>query len=160
LSLRVCSPCVGSRPPCAKAVSLTTSTVGLRLSSLAMRPPGRYSAARAWMQPSQLRMASSRGMPNSSAASMKAPGVTYLQQANTHRGTTRLNTCLGGRPACQLSPALLLAFGSPLGGPTVLLVATGRVLAAPFSPLLLRTSALLQLHLRRCMCVVTLAVAR
>jgi hypothetical protein len=61
-------------------VSFTTSTVGLRASSRAMRPPGRYSAARAWMQPSQLRMATSRGIPNSCAASMNAPGVTYLQQ--------------------------------------------------------------------------------
>lgn len=38
------------------------------------------------MQPSQLRIATSRGMPNSSAASMKAPGVTYLTagQHNQH----------------------------------------------------------------------------
>eukprot|EP00983_Pelagomonas_calceolata_P029685 929870-Pelagomonas_calceolata.AAC.5 len=55
------SPWMGSRPPCAKTVSLTTRTVGFLLSSMAMGPPGLYTARRTRAKSCQSGCRASRG---------------------------------------------------------------------------------------------------
>lgn len=88
------------RPPLARVRRASAATVPAAAAAL---PPnthcsrsGRRRRGRTWMQPSQLRSATSRGMPNSMALSMNAPGVTYRKSPQTFKLSAARARASGG----------------------------------------------------------------